>query len=132
LEIVPQAQLTPDLSLSGGYQYLDEIDQTTGLPVDTRPRHLIDGELDYRLRGRWAIHAWATYTADQVISSRTTPVTQMHLPNYALFNLRLSRLFGPHTRLYVEADNLFNKRYEFAPGLPGAGQMLVGGGEIGF
>lgn len=131
-EIVPQAQMTPNLSVGAGYQYLDETDETTGLPVDTRPRHLIDGELDYRLRGRWAIHAWATYTADQVVSSRTTPVTQMHLPDYALFNLRLSRLFGPHTRLYVEADNLFNKRYEFAPGLPGAGQMLIGGGEIGF
>ncbi|MDE2166128.1 MAG: TonB-dependent receptor [Alphaproteobacteria bacterium] len=132
-EIAPEAQIAANLYVRGGYTFMDTIDQSTGLPVDNRPRHIIHLEAEYRPFTDWAVHGWVSYFADQVVTSKTTPDIQMHMPDYAVVNLRVSRLFPErHARLYVEADNLFNAGYEYSPGLPGPGFMLIGGGEIGF
>lgn len=132
-EVAPEAQVARGLYVRSGYTFLDTIDESTGLPVDFRPRHVIHVEVEYRPFAHWAIHGWVSYFANQVVTSKTTPDIQMHLPDYLVANLRISWLAPERrARLYVEADNLFNKTYSYAPGLPAPGLTLIGGGEIGF
>jgi outer membrane receptor protein involved in Fe transport len=79
------------------------------------------------------VRGWLNYVADQVVSSKSNSYDQMHMPDYVVANLRVSRLFPRyHGRLYVDADNLFNENYSYAVGLPAPGLMIRGGAEFGF
>lgn len=132
-EVASQARVLPNLDIGGSYTYLQTTDQSTGLPVDYRPRDVVQLEAGYRPLKNWAVHAWVNYVADQVVSAKNNPYEQMRMPDYVVANLRLSRLFPKrHGRLYVEADNIFNESYSYAVGLPAPGVMIRGGAQFGF
>ena len=132
-EVASEARIFSNLDVGGGYTYLQTTDESTDLPVDYRPRDVVQFNIGYRPIKNWAVQGWLNYVADQVVSSKTNSYDQMRMPDYVVANLRVSRLFPQHYgRLYFEADNLFNESYSYAVGLPAPGLMIRGGAQFGF
>lgn len=119
------------LSVRAAYTYLDAtVDQSTAddLRSDLRPRHKIDLQGIYDFEEDWQAYLSTSYLAGQVITSRTLPVQQESLHNYAVVDVKLRRAFlDGALSLYVGADNLFNANPTIGPGFPLPGRFVFGG-----
>lgn len=119
------------LSVRTAYSYLDAtVDQSTAddLQFDLRPRHKIDFQGIYNFDHGWQAFLSTSYLAGQVVTSRTLPVQQESLQNYAEVNVKLQRSFlDDALSVYVGADNLFNANPTIGPGFPLPGRFVFGG-----
>jgi outer membrane cobalamin receptor len=131
VEIAYRAVVFERLAFRAAYSYLDTtIEQTNGFSgsLDLRPKHKVDFQGIYTFADEWKAYLATTYLADQTISSRTSPVQQETLANYATVDMKLSRSFlHDQLSVYVGADNLFNQKADIGPGFPLPGRFIFGG-----
>jgi len=119
------------LTFRPGYTYLD-MRYPTGLPVDYRPRHVIDLLVAYEPDPSWQISGDISYYMDQSVGSRSDAAVRLALADYAVVNARIRKSFGQGVSAYVRATNLFNSKYEYAVGFAAAGRTVYAGLEYQF
>jgi outer membrane receptor protein involved in Fe transport len=65
---------------------------------------------------------------DQIVLSRSEPITRYALDDYTLVDLKLSKaLFEEGLELYVGVNNVGDEDYEQAYALPREGRVFFGG-----
>ncbi len=92
------------------------------------PKHKVDFQAVYNFAPEWQAYLDTTYLADQVVSSRTLPVQQESLANYALVDGKISRSFlHDSLAVYVGVNNIFDQKSDIGPGFPLEGRFVYGG-----
>ncbi|AMN42250.1 TonB-dependent receptor [Rhodoplanes sp. Z2-YC6860] len=117
----------PNVTFRPGYTYLDMRYPSSGLPVDYRPRHVIDLLATYEPYPGWQVSSDLSYFMDQSVGSKSNAAVRQKLSNYAVVNARIQKSFANGIDVYVRATNLFNSNYEYAVGFPAAGRTVYGG-----
>jgi vitamin B12 transporter len=132
-ELAGQARPIPQLLLRAGYTFLDVTDETTHARVDFRPANIFGIESDYLPAPDWAVHGSLSFASGQVVTANSGAFRQQDLPDYTLIDLRVTRFFPVYgMRLWVEANNLANQSYVFAPGSPAPGRTFFAGAAVSF
>ncbi|WP_375789625.1 TonB-dependent receptor [Bradyrhizobium sp. Pha-3] len=122
----------PTLTFRPGYTYLDMRYPSSGLPVDYRPRHVVDFLVAYEPAPGWQISSDVSWFMDQSVGSRSNAAVRQALPDYAVVNARIRKSLGKGLDAYLRATNLFNRDYEYAVGFPAAGRTVYAGLQYRF
>jgi outer membrane receptor protein involved in Fe transport len=120
------------LTFRPGYTYLDMRYPSSGLPVDYRPRHVVDMLVAYEPYPGLQVSSDLSYFMDQSVGSKSNAAMRQALPDYAVVNARIRQSFGDGISGYVRATNLFNSKYDYAVGFPAAGRTVYAGLEYHF
>jgi outer membrane cobalamin receptor len=111
--------------------FLDSENRSSGAEqeaLQNRPRLRYGGELHYRLPLGFAARVAVSRVQDQIVLSRTEPITRQELDDYTLVDLKLSKtVFDERFELYLGVNNVTDEDYEQAYALPRAGRVLFGG-----
>jgi outer membrane receptor protein involved in Fe transport len=111
--------------------FLDAENRSSGAAqeaLQNRPRVRYGGELQYRLPLGFAARVAVSRVQDQVVLSRTEPITRRALDDYTLVDLKLSKaVFDEGFELYVGVNNVTDEDYEQAYALPQSGRVFFGG-----
>ncbi|MDE2601564.1 MAG: TonB-dependent receptor, partial [Bradyrhizobium sp.] len=81
----------PTLTFRPGYTYLDMRYPSSGLPVDYRPRDVVDLLVAYEPAPGLQLSADASYFADQSVGSKSNPAVRQALSDYAVVNAKLRK-----------------------------------------
>lgn len=131
VEIAYRAVVFDTLAFRTAYSFLEATaSQSNGFNgrLDLRPKHKIDFQAVYNFAPEWQAYLDATYLANQVVSSRTLPVQQESLANYALVDGKISRSFlHDSLAVYVGVNNIFDQKSDIGPGFPLEGRFVYGG-----
>ena len=122
----------PTLMFRPGYTYLDMRYPSSGLPVDYRPRQVVNLLVAYEPYPGFQVSSDLSYFMDQSVGSRSNAAVRQTIPEYAVVNARIHQYFGNGISGYVRATNLFNSVYEYAVGFPAAGRTVYAGLEYHF
>jgi vitamin B12 transporter len=135
-EITAETRFIERLLLRLGYTFMDSEDKSPNSPKDElqyRPKNKLTLEGKYTFECGFSAYANVIYIADQVYYERSEPFTQAKLDNYAIVNVKLDQtFFNNFLDVYIGADNLFDKNYEYSYGFPAAGMVIYGGVELRF
>lgn len=116
------------LDVRTAYTFMDTEERATNKPLGLRPRHKIDFEANARVGDGWLAHLSVNYLADQVITSRTTPVQRKSLDDSSVVDVKVSKeFFDGRLALFVGADNVFNADNDIGDGFPLPGRFVFGG-----
>jgi outer membrane receptor protein involved in Fe transport len=111
--------------------FLDSENRSSGAEQDelqNRPRVRYGGELQYQLPLGFAARVAVSRVQDQIVLSRTEPITRYTLDDYTLVDLKLSKtILDEGLELYVGVNNVTDEDYEQAYALPQAGRVFFGG-----
>ncbi|MDE6299725.1 MAG: hypothetical protein K2M10_08800 [Muribaculaceae bacterium] len=99
-----------------------------------RPLSNLSVTLGYDYRGVRTIYARMEENLPPVIlnGEGQERLVGMRLPDLCLLNLSASWAFTPRFSVWVQADNLLNRRVEVLPCLPASGMVLTGGVKLLF
>jgi outer membrane cobalamin receptor len=127
VEVTVQTTKIPQLSLRGGYSFLDSVAETSNAtrPLQTRPRHR--GSLEWMwipVNGS-AVRGAAYYTGTQLYDSRGAVPVQMNVDGYLLVDLGFTQTLARRYDLAFDVTNLFDELYEQSYGLPREGRAAV-------
>jgi outer membrane receptor protein involved in Fe transport len=114
------------VSLSGGYTYLDTLNEETGERLDLIPASQLNASLRFYRSELFSLILWGVYASDSIYHSNAGIV---HVAPYAVVNAALERSFGKFS-LYLKADNLLNNEYWSEPGWPMKGRTLTVGARF--
>jgi outer membrane receptor protein involved in Fe transport len=135
VELTAETRPVEGLMLRGGYTYMDSEVKTPGDPreeLQYRPKHKLAIEGQYVFPFGFSTYANILYLADQVFYSEDF-LSKAELNDFFIFNLKFEQtLLRNQLRLYLGADNLFDKNYEQSYGFPQAGRTIYGGAEFAF
>jgi outer membrane cobalamin receptor len=133
VELSGRARLTPWATLSAGYTHLNVTDRATGTRVNFRPRDVVGLEAVVVPVPHWELYASVSAEGGQVVTARFGPAQQRTLPDRTLVGTRLAySLADRGFRIWLRADNLFDRAYELAPGFPAAGRTFGLGTSLAF
>ncbi|MBN1907058.1 MAG: TonB-dependent receptor [Deltaproteobacteria bacterium] len=135
VEITAGNNSIEDLELRLAYTYMDSKDKSRDTLVNQiqyNPEHTLAFECVYNFA--FDVSAYTSieriekqyyYNSDYTLKGR--------LPDYTVINLRVEkRLFSGSMKIYVGADNLFDKNYFESYALPREGRSLYGGFTYSF
>jgi len=130
-EIAYRAVVLETLAFRTAYSFLEATaTQSNGFDgkLDLRPKHKVDVQAIYNFLPEWQAYLDMTYLGGQVVSSRTLPVTQESLRNYAIVDAKLSRSFlHDSLAVYLGVNNLLDQQSDIGPGFPLEGRFVYGG-----
>jgi len=130
-EIAYRAVVLETLALRTAYSFLEATaTQSNGFDgrLDLRPKHKVDFQAIYDFLPEWQAYLDMTYLGGQVVSSRTLPVQQESLRNYAIVDTKISRSFlHGSLAVYLGVNNLLDQQSDIGPGFPLEGRFVYGG-----
>lgn len=136
IEFAVQSRPIDGLWLAFSYTYMDSQDLSSGSEKDElqyRPRNKLAFQGQYLWDFGFSVYAGVLYYADQVYYSRTEPLQQESLGNYAVVDLKLAQSFYKNMfSVYLGADNVFDQDYEESYGYPAPGRIIYAGLEARF
>ena len=136
VELTAETRYFKNLLLRAGYSFMDTKDKspdTEKEELQYRPEHKLTFETQYVFDFGLSAYAGVMYVADQYFYSRQAPLEKRKLNDYTVVNLKLEQaIFKNEFRVYLGVDNLFDRDYEEAYGLPRPGRTLYGGAKIYF
>lgn len=116
-----------DLMLN--YTFLDARNQSPERESDYleyRPRHRLNGVLEYRFLSRFRTGVEYSYTARQYCQNPDTGQWEK-LNNFGLLNIKIGYRVNRVLSVYARANNLFDRFYYSEYGVPMPGRELVAG-----
>ncbi len=128
-ELFANASLTPALSASASYTYLDanQIDRTTGIRSDEvrRARHQGAASINYSFHnGRGNVNLHLTHTGDQDDDTFLPPIfarQRVSLNNFTLLGLSGSWQLLEQLSVFARAENILDDNYQEVFGFQGVG-----------
>jgi len=116
-----------DLMLN--YTFLDARNQSVNRESDYleyRPRHRLNGVLEYRFLSRFQTGVEYSYTAGQYFQNPDNGDWEK-LNNFGLLNIKISYRINRVLAVYARANNLFDRFYFSEYGVPMPGRELIAG-----
>ena len=130
-EIAYRTVVLENLALRAAYSFLEATaTQSNGFDgrLDLRPKHKVDFQATYDFLPEWQAYLDMTYLGGQVVSSRTLPIQQESLRNYAIVDAKISRSFlHDSLAVYLGVANLLDQQSDIGPGFPLEGRFVYGG-----
>ncbi|MCC7410009.1 MAG: TonB-dependent receptor [Gammaproteobacteria bacterium] len=134
VEINAESRYFDHLLLRASYTRLHTRDESPGATrkqIQYVPEHKLIAQAAWDVTAAVSACASLSYIADQYFYARGGSSVRAQLDDYALADLKLSwAAIDDRVRLYVGADNVFDRNYEESYGLPQAGRFVYGGVEI--
>jgi len=102
------------------------------------PEVTLTGGVAYSFWDRFLLNVDAQYVAERYVSNPRYPTaTPGKVSDYYLLNSKLTFRLTPkqskvQSHLYVAAENLTDKQYEYLPGYPAPGITIMGGAKLAF
>ena len=119
------------LTLEAGVTFMDSEDRTAGSGRDElqfRPSLKLTGAAVYKARSGFQTRLELLHLDGQKFYSRTTPLQKRDLNAITVTNLRLaSPIRRTPLTVYLGANNLFDRDYETAYGVPAPGRFVYSG-----
>ncbi|HGO5814990.1 TPA: TonB-dependent receptor [Mannheimia haemolytica] len=118
VELVYQGKLTQDLSAFANYTYTDiELDKQKdqyGKNYLRRPKHSGNAGLAYQITEKWGSNLNIAYVGkrEDMYYGPYPYQVSVKLPSYTLVNVGTNYQLNKHLNVYVNLNNLFNKKYE--------------------
>ena len=136
VELTAQSRYFKNLLLRAGYTFMDTKDKSSNTEKENlqyRPKDKLTFETQYVFGFGLSLYASVMHVADQYFYSRNTPLQKRKLNDYTLVDIKLNQAFlKKRLHIYLGADNLFDRDYEEAYGLPQVGRTLYAGTEFHF
>lgn len=134
-EVTAENHYVKHLALRASYTYLDAKNLSDGSALNQlqyRPRDTVMLEGRYNFNFGLMVDANLLYVGNQVYLNKNSTESRA-LNDYTVVNLKLSQdLLNHRLNVYAGADNLLDKNYEEAYGIPQAGRTIYGGVEYRF
>lgn len=117
-------------ALTGGVwlRYQSTANRTTGLALPYLPDWQGGLRLDYLDRNGWRGVLGVTWIGSRFADGENT----RRLGGFVVTDLRVSKQIGLRQNLFIQVNNLFNRRYERFEGYPEARRRVLGGVEWRF
>ena len=121
-----------NLMISTNYTYLQAQNNSADRETDYlpyRPKHRINGLLNYSLLTRFEFRAEGSYTADQYYQNPDN-LQWEELNDIGLINLKFEFRVSPLIRIYLRGNNLYDTFYFSEYGIPMPGRELIFGVKL--
>jgi vitamin B12 transporter len=118
-----------EVEIRFNYTYLTAVNETTGVRLVRRPRHVFNAGVQWRPIPQLQLGAEAQYVADQ---EDTNPMTfvQEEGDDYAVVRISGSWEVHPRVQIFARVENLANAQYEETIGFPALDQAVYGGVKV--
>jgi len=122
-----------NLMINTNYTYLQAQNQTPGRATDFlayRPKHRINGLLDFTFFGSVHLHAEGGYSSDQYYQNPDN-LQWEPLNDFGVINLKIEFQVTPIAHIYLRGNNLYDTFYFSEYGIPMPGRELIFGMKVG-
>lgn len=120
VEVSAGAKISPLLTLTASYTYIDTERGDTGTRIVRIPRHTFTAGLDMKPMDKVHANVVARYVADTIDGGTD-------LDDYVLLNAKISYEFKPGWKAYVRGENLLDQDYQTVLGYGTSGLSVYGG-----
>ncbi|NBV23743.1 MAG: TonB-dependent receptor [Proteobacteria bacterium] len=106
---------------NASYTYLTTTDDTQGIRLLRRPRHLITLDSVWKPVEKLTLSAganWVVERQDVTFPPPTFTATNVPIEDYLLLRAAAAYQFNPHVQVWVRGDNLLDQKYEILKGYP--------------
>jgi outer membrane receptor protein involved in Fe transport len=127
-ELVFDTRAIPKVDLRTSYMFLDAVDLTRdgeATSLQTRPRHRALLEATWNMTPSFSLRPAVSAVADQSYDSRGATPIRMRAPDYVLVDVGLTRRLTRQYELALQVNNVFDRLYEQAYGLPREGRTAL-------
>ncbi|EHB90454.1 TonB-dependent receptor plug domain-containing protein [Aggregatibacter aphrophilus] len=113
VEVAYNSKITDALSAYANYTYTQTRD-SKGAELARRPKHLANAGLAYQITEKLGSDVNLSYTGKRMDTyySPTYSTHKVKLPSYTLANLGVNYKVADSLTIYVNLNNVFNKKYE--------------------
>ncbi|UCF63276.1 MAG: TonB-dependent receptor [bacterium] len=122
-----------NLNINTNYTYLQTLNQTSDRVTDYlayRPKHRINGLLDFTFLERMRLHAEGSYTSDQYYQNPDN-LQWEKLNDFGVVNVKFEFQLTPITLIYLRGNNLYDSFYFTEYGIPMPGREIILGVKLG-
>ena len=113
---------------AGYFNGYDRPEFTASVTAETNPWKSLKIKLGYNLRAMRMMPVMGRFT--DAYDIETSPIGMWRLPNVSMLNLGASYAFSDNFNVWIQADNLLNRKIWYMPGVPEPGLRLAAG--LGF
>lgn len=133
VELVYSGKLTEDLSAYANYTYTNSKDNKKQ-PLLRRPKHSANAGLNYRLTDKAGTHVNVAYVGKRPDNywDAKYMTHSVKMPSYTLVNVGADYQLTENLNVYVNLNNLFDKKYENVLGYGQEGRHFYVGLKGGF
>lgn len=124
VELTAAAVISPGLSVSAGYTYIDSDAPPNGEQLVRVPKHNLVLALDAKPIEKVSLNVTAKFVSDLVDAPQDAPVA---LDDYVLVSAKLGYEFEPGWTAYIRGENLLDEEYQTTLGYGTAGLSVFGG-----
>ncbi|MDE6028333.1 MAG: hypothetical protein K2G23_09695 [Muribaculaceae bacterium] len=129
-KISAQGSYQPQKGTTGYFNGLDRPRWVVGVSAQTNPVKPLKLTLAYNYRGVRNAYLYGTYHNDKGFNESV--LTAYRLPDITSLDFGASYSFTDSFSLWLQADNLLNRKIEMLPGLPSQGITFAGGLSVLF
>ena len=128
VEVAYKGQFSDSLSAYANYSYTHSKD-SRGLELVRRPKHLANAGVAYQITEKLGANADISYVGKRVDNyyDAMFMTHRVKMPSYTLVNLGANYQLTPNLNVYVNLNNLFDKKYENVLGYGQDGRNLYVG-----
>lgn len=110
---------------AGYFNGYDRPEFTASISAETNPWNTLKFKVSYDLRAMRMLPVMGRFT--DVPDMDTRPIGMWRLPNVSMLNFGASYAFNENFNVWIQADNLLNRRIWYMPGVPEPGIRLAAG-----
>lgn len=117
IEVAYKGQLTNDINTYANYTYTNTR-QSNGNEITRLPKHMANAGIGYQITEKLGTNANISYVGKRrdTYFAPDWRSYNVKLPSYTLFNLGASYQLTQNLNIYVNLNNLFDKKYEHTAG----------------
>ncbi|MDG2962967.1 TonB-dependent receptor plug domain-containing protein [Exercitatus varius] len=134
VEVTYNGKLTDAFTAYANYTYMQTKD-SKGLALIRRPKHTANAGIAYQITEQWGADANIAYVGkrfDSYYDEFTYLSSRVKLPSYTLLNLGVNYQLTENLNVYVNLNNVFDKKYEHTVGYGQEGRHIYVGLKGGF